>query len=62
MAVTVELKGKKLIISGDIEVPRASASGKSMVVLSTNGNIKTGVLLDGKELVLGLNVYYSTKA
>lgn len=44
-----------------------SSSGKTLIVASTNGNIKTGVVLplgDGttRELVLGLNAYVYKEA
>ena len=37
--------------------PRPSASGKTLVVASTAGNVKTGVLIDGKPVTIGLNAY-----
>ena len=58
MAITVENKGKKMIITADLEVPGVpSQSGKTLVVASTHGNVATGVQIDGKELKLGLNAY-----
>ena len=37
--------------------PIASKSGKSKVIASTNGNVVTNVLVDGKPLIIGLNAY-----
>ncbi len=55
----VEENGKKfLVIKIEMLEPRRSASGKTMVVASTLGNIKTGAKFDGKELTVGLNAYY----
>lgn len=48
----------KLIIEIELEnPPTLSASGKTLVVASTRGNVKTGVMVDGKEVTLGLNAY-----
>lgn len=37
--------------------PVPSASGKTLVVASTRGNIKTSVEVDGKPVTIGLNAY-----
>ena len=59
--VTTEINGKKLIITCDISEPGTpSASGKSMVVASTGGNIQVPGTADEKSgvlLKLGLNLY-----
>lgn len=62
MKVTYDAKRKVLIIEAPIaEIPTPSASGKTLVVASTRGNLKTGVKIpvDGgeKEVTLGLNAY-----
>lgn len=44
----------------NVEIPiskRPSASGKTMVVASTNGNQPTTCMVDGKPVILGLNAY-----
>jgi hypothetical protein len=46
-----------LIITADLETPRPSASGKTLVVCSTHGNIATTAQVDGKPVVVGLNAY-----
>jgi len=52
---------KQLIITADIETPVASKSGKTLVVASTRGNLKTTVVINhngtDKPLTLGLNAY-----
>ena len=57
--MTATLKDGKLtiVISADAETPRRSASGKSLVIASTNGNVKTDVMVKGKPLTIGLNAY-----
>ena len=57
MAITTEIKGKQLIITADLEAPRPSASGKTLVVCSSHGNQAITAVVDGKPLVLGLNCY-----
>ncbi len=57
MAVEAKIEGKKLIITCDLEEPAPSASGKTLVVASTRGNMKTSVTIDGKPLIIGLNAY-----
>ena len=44
-----------------IEIPisvRASNSGKTTVIASTNGNIMAGIEYNGKPVTIGLNAYY----
>jgi hypothetical protein len=43
-----------------VEIPiskRPSASGKTTVVASTNGNQPSTVVIDGKPVIIGLNAY-----
>ena len=37
--------------------PRTSASGKSLVIASSGGNIATTAIHDGKPVIIGLNAY-----
>jgi hypothetical protein len=53
----VEMKDGNLIITMPLEKPTPSASGKTLVVASTHGNQKTGVEIDGKEIIVGVNAY-----
>ncbi len=53
-----ELKNKKLIITIPInDKPVPSASGKTLVVASSHGNQKTGVIINGKPVIIGVNAY-----
>lgn len=57
-----EIKGGKLIIEIDLDKERKpSASGKSIVVASTRGNLTTSTMVDGKPLVVAVNAYVSNK-
>ncbi len=57
MAMKVEIKDNKLCIEIDLEEPKPSSSGKTLVVASTRGNVVTTALVDGKPIVIGLNAY-----
>ncbi|KUL33268.1 hypothetical protein [Chlorobium limicola] len=57
MAMTVAIKNDKLCIEIDLEKPTPSASGKTLVVASTHGNMVTTVEIDGKPVTIGLNAY-----
>ena len=51
--------GKLTIIIDTNPKPTLSGSGKSKVVATTNGNVPLeGVIVDGKQVILGLNAYY----
>ena len=53
-----EIKDNKLIITLDInDPPTPSASGKTLVVASTRGNLTTDVLVNGKPVTVGVNAY-----
>jgi len=57
MAIAVKIEGGKLIITADLETATPSASGKTLVICSTRGNLKTDVMFDGKPVTIGLNAY-----
>ena len=53
----VEVKGKQLIVTIDTAgATHSSASGKTDVVASTQGN--KPIVVDGKTLSLGVNAYF----
>ena len=53
----VKIENGKLIISIDMQTPTPSASGKTLVVATTHGNMVTDCVIDGKPVVVGLNAY-----
>jgi len=55
--MTASLKDGKLTIVIETQPPTPSASGKTLVVATTHGNVATQVLVDGKPLIIGLNAY-----
>ncbi len=44
-----------LVIRIPLEKPTLSSTGKTLVVASSRGNVKTAVLIDGKPVTIGLN-------
>jgi len=57
MSATAEIRGKTLIITIDLQAPAPSASGKTLVVASTHGNIATTAVIEGKAVIIGVNAY-----
>ncbi len=54
----VKIEGKELVIRIPIEAERVSSkTGKSITVASSRGCKKTDVLIDGKNVVIGLNAF-----
>ena len=53
----VKIEKGKLIIIADIERPKPSKSGKTMVIASSYGNQKTEAMYEGKPVVVGFNAY-----
>lgn len=53
----VKIENGKLIIIIDLQEPTPSASGKTLVVATTHGNTPTNCIIDGKEVIVGLNAY-----
>lgn len=58
MALNAAIKGKQLIITIDLnDPPRPSASGKTTVIASSNGNVTTTLLHNDKPVIVGVNAY-----
>lgn len=56
-AMKVTAKGKRLIIELDLQDPTPSASGKTLVVATTRGNQSSELVIDGKNVTVGVNAY-----
>ncbi|MEK6608534.1 MAG: hypothetical protein AABZ30_12815 [Myxococcota bacterium] len=53
-----KIEDGKLIITIPVNPePAASASGKTLMVATTRGNARTGVMVNGQELYVGVNAY-----
>lgn len=55
--ITTEIKGDRLIISLPLDKPTPSASGKTLVVASSRGNVETTAKVNGKAVTIGVNAY-----
>ncbi len=59
----LETKGKDTFLIITCKLPatkkdvETSKSGKSMIYASTNGNLNTGLKMNGADLIVGLNAY-----
>jgi len=53
----VKIEDGKLIIVIELQKPTPSASGKTLVVATTHGNTPTECMIDGKNIIIGLNAY-----
>jgi hypothetical protein len=54
----LDLAAGELVIRMPISIPPSpSASGKTLVVASTRGNVQTEATYDGKAITLGVNAY-----
>lgn len=40
-----------------LQAPTPSASGKTLVVASTHGNVPAGVKVNGSDVIVGVNAY-----
>ncbi len=56
-SIRVDESEKTLTLVLDLEAPRPSASGKTLVVASTRGNTTTDSEIDGKQVTVGVNAY-----
>jgi ABC-type uncharacterized transport system YnjBCD ATPase subunit len=55
--IKARIENGKLIIEMPLGTPRPSGSGKTTIIASTQGNIATDVIVDGKPLTIGVNAY-----
>jgi len=53
----VKIENDELVIRIPLTEPRPSSSGKTLIVASTGGNVRTDVEVKGKPVFLGLNAY-----
>jgi hypothetical protein len=55
--VKIDEKAKTLTLVLDLQEPTPSASGKTLVVATTHGNVPTDVLVQGNPVIVGVNAY-----
>lgn len=52
-----KIEGGYIVIRLPLQSPTPSASGKTLVVASTHGNVTTPATIDGKPVTVGVNAY-----
>jgi hypothetical protein len=57
MRVTIDKAKNEMTVTITMQEAKASASGKTLVIASTHGNQATGVNVDGRPVIVGLNAY-----
>lgn len=58
-AMSAKVEGNELVIRLPLNSPATkSATGKTMVVASSHGNQPTEAVVDGQQVIVGVNAYY----
>jgi len=57
--MNIEINDNIMTITMPMGAPEPSKSGKSTIIASTHGNIKTSTVVDGKPLTVSVNAYIS---
>jgi hypothetical protein len=55
--LTAQVKDGKLLLELPLHDPRASTSGKTLIVASTGPAVMTTVMIQGKPVKVGVNAY-----
>jgi len=55
--MNAQIKDGNLVITIPLQKPTPSATGKTLVVATTHGNMVTTATVDGKPVTIGLNAY-----
>ena len=55
--MTAQIEGTELVIRISMQEPTPSGSGKTLTVASTRGNQKTDVIINGQQVIIGVNAY-----
>ena len=53
--MNVSIKGKNLLIEIPLQEPQASKTGKTLVIASTRGLMRTNATLNGQPITIGVN-------
>ena len=57
----IDEEAKTLTLVLDLQEPTPSASGKTLVVATTHGNVPTDVMVNDKPVIVGVNAYIRAK-
>ena len=55
--VKIDEDTKTLTLVLELQDPTPSASGKTLVVATTHGNVPTDIQINGKPVIVGVNAY-----
>jgi len=55
--VMINEEARTVTVVLDLQEPRASASGKTLVIASTRGNVVSDATFNGKSVTVGCNCY-----
>ena len=55
--MTAQIENGQLVVRIPMQEPQPSGSGKTLTVASTRGNQKTDVIINGQQVIIGLNAY-----
>ena len=53
----IDEQAKTLTLVMRLQEPAPSASGKTLVVASTHGNVPSGAKINGQDVIVGVNAY-----
>ncbi|MEO7403518.1 MAG: hypothetical protein ABIU95_07595 [Burkholderiales bacterium] len=53
----VKIENGNLVISLPMQTPSPSSSGKTLIVATSGGNKDTDVMINGKNVTVGVNAY-----
>ncbi len=57
------IEGNELVIRIEMNTtPKASTSGKTLVIASSHGNQKTEAVVNGQSVIVGVNAYIHRQA
>ena len=59
--VKIDEQAKTLTLVLELQDPTPSASGKTLVVATTHGNVPTEVKVQDKPVIVGVNAYIRAK-
>jgi hypothetical protein len=57
MSVQVKIENGVLFIQMPLQQPQPSSTGKTLLIATTHGNHKTGVMHNGKEVTIAVNAF-----
>jgi hypothetical protein len=55
--VKIDEKAKTFTITMDLETPRPSSSGKTLIVATTGGGTSSDAIVNGKPVTINVNAY-----